>query len=130
VRFFLDNNLPPRVARALHCLLDPKHSAVHLKERFPQDTPDVDWLDALAGEPDWIILSADTAISRNPHEIAAWKRGGHPTFFLKAHWVHQPPWEQASRLFHLFPEILKRAERARPGDAFVVSFKGTKIEKL
>lgn len=130
MRFFLDNNLPPRVARALHCLLTPMHSAVHLKERFVPDIADVDWLDALADEPDWIILSADTAISRNPHEVAAWKRGGHPTFFLKAHWVHQPLWLQASRLFLLFPEILRRAEKARSGDAFVVPFKGGKIEKL
>lgn len=124
MRFFLDNNLPPRVARALHCLLAPTDSATHLKERFQPDTPDVDWLDALAGEADWIILSADTAISRNPHEVTAWKRAGHPTFFLKSNWVHQPLWEQASRLFHLFPEILKRAAKARKGDAFLVPFKG------
>lgn len=130
MRFFLDNNLPPRIARALNCLLQPTHSAIHLKERFEPDTSDVDWLTALSLETDWVILSADTAISRNPHEIEAWKLGGHPTFFLKAHWVHQPLWEQASRLFHLFPEILKHAEKARAGDAFVVPFKGGKIEKL
>lgn len=130
MRFFLDNNLPPRVARALHCLLQPKDSATHLRERFPADIADVDWLSALAAESDWIILSADTAISRNPHEVAAWKKAGHPTFFLKAAWVHQPPWEFASRLFHLFPDILKYADRARPGDAFFVPFKSGKIEKF
>ncbi|HEY8900756.1 MAG TPA: hypothetical protein VIM61_10125 [Chthoniobacterales bacterium] len=130
MRFFLDNNLPPRVARALHCLLQPKDSATHLKDRFAPDVTDVEWLTALAEEEDWIILSADTAITRNPHEIAAWKKGGHPTFFLKANWVHQPLWEQASRLFHLFPEILKLAAKARRGDAFAVPFKGAKIEKL
>lgn len=128
MRFFLDNNLPPRVARALNCLLEPNNSAIHLKERFKPDTSDVEWLDTLAGEAGWIILSADTAISRNPHEFKAWKRAGHPTFFLKSNWVHQPLWEQASRLFHLFPEILKRAEKARKGDAFLVPFKG-KIEE-
>ena len=85
-------------------------------------------MNALAAESDWIILSADTAISRNPHEIEAWKRAGHPIFFFKSAWMQQQFWEQASRLFHIFPEILKLAEKARKGDAFLVPFKG-KIEK-
>lgn len=85
-------------------------------------------MNALAKEKDWIILSADTAISRNPHEVEAWKRAGHPIFFFKYSWVHQLFWKQASRLCHLFPEIIKRAEKAKRGDAFLVPFKG-KIEK-
>jgi hypothetical protein len=32
----------------------------------------------LANEMDWVIISADTAISRNPHEVEAWKQAGHP----------------------------------------------------
>lgn len=128
MRFFLDNNLSHRVARALHCLVEPKHSVIHLKDRFPANTPDVDWMNALAGEPDWIILSADTAISRNPHEVEAWKRAGHPIFFFKYSWVQQIFWEQASRICHLFPEIEKLATKAHKGDAFLVPFKG-KIEK-
>lgn len=127
MRFFLDNNLSPRVARTLHCLVQPTHSVVHLKDRFAPDTPDVDWMNALANEPGWIILSADIAISKNPHEIEAWKRAGHPIFFFKSAWAHQLFWEQASRLCHLFPEILKCAEKARNGDSFLIPFKG-KIE--
>ena len=124
MRFFVDNNLSPRVGRALHCLVEPKHSVIHLKDRFPPDISDVDWMNALAAEEDWIILSADTAISRNPHEIEAWKRAGHPIFFFKYSWLQQRLWEQASRLFHLFPEIMKFAEKARTGDSFLVPFKG------
>jgi hypothetical protein len=128
VRFFLDNNLSHRVARALHCLVEPRHEVVHLKDRFAPDTPDVDWMNALAEEPDWIILSGDVAISRNPHEVEAWKRSGHPIFFLKHGWINQPLWEQASRFFHLFPEIEKRARKAKAGESFLVPFKG-KIEE-
>lgn len=128
MKFFVDNNLSHRVARALHCLVEPRHSVVHLKDRFPPGIADVAWINALAKEADWIILSADTAISRNPHEVEAWKRAGHPIFFFKYAWVQQNFWLQASRLFHLFPEILKHAEKARSGDAFLVPFKG-KIEQ-
>lgn len=127
MKFFVDNNLSHRVASALHCLVQPTHSVVHLRERFPTDTPDVKWMNALAKETGWVILSGDMAISRNPHEVEAWKRAGHPIFFFKYAWVQQVFWEQASRLFHLFPEILKRAAKARTGDSFMVPFKG-KIE--
>ncbi|MCB1127833.1 MAG: hypothetical protein KDM81_15170 [Verrucomicrobiae bacterium] len=124
MRFFLDNNLSPRVARALHCLTEPTHSVHHLKDRFRGDTPDVEWMKALAAESGWVVLSADTAISRNPHEVEAWKRAGHPIFFLKNAWVHQLFWEQAARLCHLFPTIIKHASKARKGDGFLVPFKG------
>jgi hypothetical protein len=124
MRFFLDNNLSHRVARALHCLAEPKHSVTHLRDRFALSTPDVEWMRALAGEEGWIILSADTAISRNPHEIAAWLEAGHPIFFFQKSWLQQLFWEQASRLCHLFPEIIRRAERAHVGDTFRVPFRG------
>lgn len=127
MKFFLDNNLSNRVARALHCLVEPTQEVFHLRDRFAPDTPDVEWMNALATESNWIILSADTAISRNPHEVEAWKRAGHPIFFFKHSWLQQTFWLQASRLFHLFPEILRHAQKARPGDSFLVPFKG-KIE--
>lgn len=124
MNFFVDNNLSHRVARALHCLAEPAYAVVHLKDRFPAETPDVEWMAQLADEPGWIILSADTAISRNPHEVEAWKKAGHPIFFFKPAWIHQRFWEQAARLCHLFPEIIKYAQRAGQGDAFLVPFKG------
>ena len=127
MKFFVDNNLSPKVARALDCLVGSSHSVTHLKEKFAEDTPDVEWMMALAEEGDWVVLSADTAISRNPHEVEAWKRSGLPIFFFKKAWLKQLFWEQASRLCHLFPQIMKLANRARPGDAYLVPFKG-KIE--
>jgi len=130
MRFFLDNNLSRRVARALNELLGPDNSAQHLQDLFEPSTPDVVWLNELAQQKDWILLSADVRISRNPHEVKALMEAGHPIFFLKPAWAHQAPWELASRLFHVFPDILKLAERAKPGDTFLVPFKSGKITKL
>ena len=124
MKFFVDNNLSPKVARALNCLVTPKHSVSHLKDRFLPDTSDVEWLDALAKEDGWIILSADTAISRNPHEVEAWKRAGHPIFFFKPKWVKMKLWDQASKLFKVFPDIIALAEHAQEGDQFEVPVRG------
>ena len=129
MNFFLDNNLPPRTARALDCLLQPADSAVHLKTEFPANTSDVDWMAALARRKDLIIISADVNISRNPHEVRAWKEAGHTIFFLKSGWIHLPLWEQASKLFHVFPEIIRRAKKAKKGAGFMVPIRGS-IEDL
>jgi hypothetical protein len=129
VRFFLDNNLAPKIARALNRLLEPDHTAEHLRDKFARNTPDEVWMSDLSQEAHWVILSGDSEISRNPHEVRAWKEAGHPIFFLKPAWTHLPLWESASKLFHRFPEIIKLAEKAAPGDGFYVPVRGA-IEKF
>jgi PIN like domain len=130
VKFFLDNNIAPKIARALNLLLEPDHSAHHLKDQFAPNTPDEVWMTELGRQSGWVILSGDAAISRNPHEVRAWKEAGHPIFFLKHAWTNVHGWESASKLFHRFPEILKLAQKANPGDGFWVPIKGDKIEKF
>jgi PIN domain-containing protein len=67
VKFFFDNNLPPKLAKSLHLLVEPDHEVVHLKDRFSADAPDEEWITALAKQKDWIIVSGDLRIRRNPH---------------------------------------------------------------
>lgn len=129
MKFFLDNNLPPRTAKALDCLLQPTDSAVHLKDEFPPNTPDIEWMKALSRRTGLIIISGDVNISRNPHEVRAWKEAGHTIFFLKNGWIQLPLWEQAAKLFHVFPNILKKAQKARRGSGFMIPVRGP-IEDL
>ena len=129
MKFFLDNNLPPRTARALNCLLEPADTAVHLKDEFPADTPDVQWMQALARHSGLVIISGDVNISRNPHEVRAWKEAGHTIFFLRNGWTHIQLWEQAAKLFHIFPDIVKRARKAKQGAGFMVPVRGA-IEEI
>ena len=96
MRFFFDNNLSPKLARSLHAFVEPRHQVVHLKDRFAANTPDEVWMRALAGEPDWVIISGDLQIRKNPHEIRAWQQAGHTTFFLKKGWIALTFWDQAN----------------------------------
>ena len=60
MKFFVDNNLPPALAKALHALSEPEgHEACHLKEKFAQDTPDSDWIDTLSKEGGWSVITHD-----------------------------------------------------------------------
>jgi hypothetical protein len=124
LRFFFDNNLAPKLAKSLHVLVEPDHSVVHLKDRFAASTPDETWMRMLAGESDWVIISGDIRISRNPHVVAAWREAGHTIFFLKAAWTNLQFWEQAQKFVKYFPQIIATAERAKSGTMFMVSVNG------
>lgn len=124
MRFFIDNNIAPKLARGFNQFVAGEHEVMHLRDRFPGNTPDVEWMRELAAESTWIILSGDVAISRNPHEIAAWQQAGHTIFFLKAGWTNIEFWQQVQKLAKCFPEIISRAQRAKPGDSYVVTVNG------
>jgi hypothetical protein len=124
VRFFFDNNLSTKLAKSVHVLVAPEHQVVHLKDRFAANTPDETWMSALARETDWVIVSADLRIRKNPHEVEAWKSAGHTTFFLKDRWIEMDFWTQAWKLVKCFPDIMSQARRSKPGDAFVVTVNG------
>jgi hypothetical protein len=124
VNFFCDNNLSPKIAHALNCLVSPQHKVVHLRDRFAADTTDIEWITALANEDGWVIISADTSIAKNPHEREAWRASGHPVFFYRHNMLNLGLWQQASRLCNVFPDILKLSQKASPGDYFYIPAKG------
>ncbi len=87
------------------------------------------WLRGLGGrEPNSVVISADTRISRSPHEREAWLASGLTIFFLRS-FAEQPAWEQAAKLVKWWPDIVKEAKKARRGTGFVVTIHG-KIERL
>jgi PIN domain-containing protein len=72
LRFFLDNNLAPKLARGFHQFVLGEHEVVHLRDRFSQETPNVEWMQQLADESGWVILSGVLSESRlDEHRILA-----------------------------------------------------------
>lgn len=127
--FFFDNNLAPKLAHGLNQMVEPDHHVEHLTDRFPGNTEDATWMNALSNRLDLIIVTADVRIRRNPHEVKAWQAAGHTIFFLKPGWTDLRFWEQANKFTKCFPELIEQAERAEQGSAFIVSVNG-KIERL
>lgn len=120
MRYFFDNNLAPRVAKAINTLMDPPDEALHLRERFRADMPDIEWITKLAEEGDWVIISGDLRITRNPHERKAWREAGLTAFFLKKGWAQLGFWKQAARLVLWWPDVMEQARRVAPGAGFVI----------
>ena len=60
MKFFIDNNLPPALARALNELSAPDgFTVVAERDKFPENTPDTDWISALADEGGWVVITRD-----------------------------------------------------------------------
>src|SRR6266581_5356478 len=110
-------------------MVSPHRRVVHLRDEFLPNVEDAVWMNALAKEEDLVIITADVAISRNPHEVKAWKEAGHTVFFLKPGWTDLTFWEQANKFTKCFPTLIREAERAERGSAFLVNVNG-KVERL
>jgi hypothetical protein len=129
MRFFLDNCLAIRHARALNEMVKPEHSFTHLQDKFAADTKDEDWIRALGREGGWIIISGDYRIGKSAHERRAWHESGLTAFFLSKGWTNIPPLQQHSKLALILDDIIEHAKGAKPGSGFSVAMNG-KIQQV
>lgn len=121
MKFFIDNCLPPRWAPALSALADPgQYSVKHLRDEFAANVTDIEWIKKLGEDGDWIILSGDVRITRNPHEREAWRRSGLTAFFLPKQWSDHRMWEKTWRIVRWWPRIIEQAKLVKPGAGFIV----------
>jgi hypothetical protein len=82
VKVLVDNNLSPRIARALNEIYSPEHEIVALRAKFSPDTSDEDWINSLSVDGRWIVISGDRRITRNKAEYAAFRNSRLVGFFL------------------------------------------------
>ena len=55
MRFFVDNNLSPKLARGMAAFGE---DVTHLQDHYPVDAKDTDWLPRI-GRDEWILLTRD-----------------------------------------------------------------------
>jgi hypothetical protein len=129
VKFFFDNCLSPNLARAIK-LLDPKYDIIHLRDKFPADVSDVEWINALASEGDWVIVSGDVRITKNPQNRAAWRQSKLTAFFFDRQWTNQSLWDQAWRAVRWWPRIKSTAEGLASGRGYLVPLNYGKLKPI
>ena len=130
MRFLLDHNLSPKLARALNELTKGSgHEVVALRDRFPADTADVEWIQRLGNEGGWAVVSGNRDILRNPVELAAWRESKLTIFFLARGWSSLTHWVKAAKFVHAWPTIETHASTVKPGAAYVVHVNG-KLEVI
>jgi len=120
VKLFIDNNLPVSLAIALNALAQPQgHEVTHLSQRFALSTPDHEWINALAREEGWVLVTQDR-LSKNDLEKKAFRESGLTAFFLMKGWSSLKYWDKAWKLVRWWPAIIDQAKRVQPGASFQV----------
>jgi hypothetical protein len=108
----VDNNLSPSLARSFQPLFD-EHQFVSLRDKFPANTKDVEWISALDAEGGWAALTAERRLKTRPHERLALDRSKIVFFFLTGSWLKWSAPEMAWRLIRLVPLMAKQTELLR-----------------
>lgn len=91
------------------------HEIVALRNKFPADIADVDWIGELDREGGWAVLTEDLRIRQRPRERAALDRSRIVYFFLARAWTKYPVEETAARLIRLIPEMAAQTDLADRG---------------
>jgi hypothetical protein len=113
VKFYFDRTQSPYLARATgEVLLFLGNSFDYARQRYPEYDPgDVAWMGDLREERDWVVITGDDAIRRNPAERHAWREMHLTTFFLQSAWMHTRVEDQAWRLMRWLPRLLDVASQ-------------------
>jgi hypothetical protein len=114
VKLLLDNNLSFRTARALQILFE-EHTIVALRDRFPENAPDIHWIEELDQEKSWAVVTRDLRIRTRPHERRAMDASAIVFFFLAAGWKNLTFVETTVRLIRLIPKIAAQVDLAERG---------------
>lgn len=119
MKFFVDNNLPPLLARGMAELSKKEADVdcvVHLRDLFDGAGKDVVWLGALAdGAGPWYVISIDKFKKDHRAERAAIAGAGHTVYVLDPQWSSQSYWAKAARLVLWWPHILAHARLSSGG---------------
>jgi PIN like domain len=110
LKLLLDHNLSPRISRALAALFSPPHQIVSLRDKFPVDIDDVDWIKSLDNEGGWSVLTKDLRIRTKPHERAAMDNSRILFFFINGAWKKYGVEESTARLILLVPKMASLLE--------------------
>ena len=124
--FFFDNCISPKVARAVNAIYeDDGHSAVPLRDIFPANTPDSEWINSLSqSSQDWVVITHDRRISKKPHERAALESTDLKIFFLDSGWSGFSPSQTTQKLLKYWDKIIEQAEDSEPGTSFLIQVRG------
>lgn len=125
MRCLFDNNLPPKLAKTLNYLEgDDGISVEHLKDKFPPNTSDIEWMEKLSKEGDWFIITRDNKIKKRPHERKAWQESHMPIVFLQKTWTNHNLWEIAWRFIKYWPKLKESVCHSGKAKSFTLTIQG------
>jgi len=126
LNFFLDNTFSPNLARALVLMADADPDSIRcVRDHYGKDPGDDVWLrDVKLWSGDWIILSGDGRITKNPVLREIYLSSGRPMYVMPSAFQNKTRWLQASSFCKWFPDIQKHASKVSGAMCFNVRENG------
>jgi len=130
LKFFVDNNLPPALARGFDALFERDHEVISHRDKFGSThVKDEEWIPALAAEGDWVVLSGDVNIARKRPTRELFLRSNLVGFFPRAAVMELPLHKKASRILYVWDRMERISKDVRPG-VFELQVKGDRFKAL
>lgn len=130
MKVMLDHNMSPKIARALAALFEGQHVVVPLKDKFPANTSDEVWIEALSKEDKWVVISGDRRITRNKAEYHAFRSSRLVGFFLARSLQKASVTKQAERILAQWDNMEAQVEIVRGSAMFELQMKGSNFTQL
>lgn len=134
MRFYIDENMPPALAKGLGILetgtsRNPEVEILSIREEFGRGAKDEDWLPIVGKEGEFVVTQ-DRRIQSTPALRDLYLRHKVGLFFIKAPskkgYLY---WEMLSHIIHRWPDIKEYAKK-HPRPFAVSCTKTGKFEKL
>lgn len=125
MKIAFDENIPQKLAAAFKAL-DGEEGMLRVEIVSARDYPvpkgvgDVPWLQMFAADGGKIVISGDAKMRSKLHEQRALLDAGFIVFFLARRWNRENYYDKSSMLMKWWPEILKKARVAKPGQFFEI----------
>jgi hypothetical protein len=130
LKLFVDNNLPPDLARGLHALFGGDHEVICHRDKFGlSHIADEEWIPALGVEGNWVVLSGDLNIARKRPSRELFLRSGLVGFFPRSGVMTLPLPKKAARVLYLWDHMERLSNSVRPG-LFELQLRGEKFSQL
>jgi hypothetical protein len=130
MKFYFDENIAPRIARALAVLTEADSVEIYSIADIKRGAPDEEWI-PVVGKKEGIVITQDMNIHRTRHQRELYKKHGVGVVFFK------PPkksgysyWEMLTQILTSWPDIIKTVEKAEKPFAYVIRPRSKKLERL
>ncbi len=130
MKLFVDNNLPPVLARGLAALFAGQHEVVSHRDKYGRThVRDEEWIPALGAEGSWVVLSGDLNIPKKRPLRELFFRAGLVGFFPRAGVMELPLHRKASRILYVWDIMERLTQDVRPA-AFELQLRGERFSAL
>lgn len=130
MKLFVDENLPPPLARGLSALFDGDHEVICHRDKFGSRCRlDEEWIPELGREGDWVVLSGDMNIARKRPQRELFFRSNLVGFFPRAAVMELPLAKKAARILSVWERMVGIARDVRPG-VFELQQRGDQFKAL